>query len=169
MDSCSHGLFLFPRKRDFPSRRRLAVRPGGVNTGNFPPPALHSQKYFTGYGQQGRHSILTYTLTHMDEVTLLPGVKPHTARLLQEGSSKSCPLLPVFRASSGPASPLGTVLLCPKADFDPHCRVLAAHTTALSLDHTQEHHQKINAAKFPLAAFQGSVHHVRRLLCGPLF
>lgn len=54
--SC-HKIIFFPRKHGFPFRRRLAVRPGGVNSGNFPPPAPCAQKHFMGYGQQEKHSI----------------------------------------------------------------------------------------------------------------
>ena len=98
--------------------------------------------------------MLTYTLMHVDRVMVSPDVKLRAARLLQEDYSKSSPLPPMFKPSLGPASlptVLGMVLLCLKSDFDPHRRMLVAHTAAVSLDHTHEHHQKRNATKCPPA------------------
>lgn len=97
--------------------------------------------------QRGCH-VLTHTLMHVDKVMASPDEKLHAARLLQEDYSKSSPLLPMFKPSFGPASlptVLGTVLLCRKSDSDPHRGTLAAHTAAVSSDHTHEHHQKRNA------------------------
>lgn len=98
--------------------------------------------------------VLMYTLMHVDRVMVSPDVKLQAARLLQEDYSQSSPLLPMFKPSFGPASlptVFGMVLLCPKSDFDPHRRMLAAHTAAALLDHTHEHYQKRNATKCPPA------------------
>lgn len=98
--------------------------------------------------------VLMYTVMHTDRVMGSPDVKLHAARLPQEDYSKSSPLLPTFKPSFGSASlptVLGMVLLCPKSDFDPHRRMLAAHTADASLVHTHEHHQKRNATKCPPA------------------
>lgn len=98
--------------------------------------------------------MLTYTLIHVDRVMVSPNVKLHAARLLQEDYSKSRLLLPMFKPSFGPASlptVLGMELLCPKSDFDPHHRILPAHTAAALLDPTHKDHQKRNATKCPPA------------------
>lgn len=100
--------------------------------------------------RRGCH-VLMYTLMLVGRVMVSPDVKLQAARLLQEDYSKSSPLLPMFKPSFGPASlptVFGMVLLCPKSDFDPQRRMLAAHTAAASLDHT---HQKRNATKCPPA------------------